>query len=157
MNKSEIKTHYNFFNEIVTLPDKFLRTHFCGAQLGKGSSRIVFELKDYPSFVIKIEHAKFAFANVTEWCNYHYFKDYKAIGKYLAPCISISENGRFMVMLKVEHKPVKEYPKRLPYMFSDTKRNNYGFINGEFVCCDYSFLILGYDASKMRTVKWRNK
>ena len=74
------------------------------------------------------------------------------IAKWFAPCVDISPCGMFLLQKRVEHRPRKEYPKMIPVFFTDTKYSNYGWLNGQFVCCDYASTI-----STSMAHKWSGK
>lgn len=63
------------------------------------------------------------------------------IAKWFAPCLDISPCGAFLIQKRVEHRPRKEYPKLVPSFFGDLKYKNYGWIDDQFVCCDYAGFI----------------
>ena len=75
-----------------TLGDSVVRDFgfaFCGAKLGAGIGREVYECAIDPSKVVKIETASQSFQNVIEWETWHRLKD-GPHGKWLAPCRFIS-------------------------------------------------------------------
>jgi hypothetical protein len=108
-----------------------------GKMLGVGVYRNVRVFKPKPDLVIKcaIEDPS---NNYIEWEIWNNIKDCKELSKWFAPCVSISDCGLFLLQKRVETKPKKDYPKKIPAFFSDTKYSNFGWLNGKFVCCDYS-------------------
>lgn len=129
----------------------------CGSFLGSGAYRDVYIFKPDDRFVIKIERdiSRGNFANVCEWRNYINNKDWVSFCKWLAPCEAITPDGRILLQWRVQREiddiPVK-YPAKIPSLFTDTKRANFGMLNGRLVCCDYSFLV-SCDF-KMKKAKW---
>lgn len=130
----------------------------CGEHLGTGLYREVFVLKQDPDYVLKIEYdpSTGMFANVTEWRNWVNNKEFKFLAPWLAPCESINQTGQVLIQRRVswEGKSRKDYPKRIPWVITDTKLKNFGWIGDRFVCCDYSYL-LEYNRNKMKRVTWR--
>ena len=131
----------------------------CGEKIGSGLYREVFVLKENPSFVVKVERDQSTgqFANVTEWRNYIDNREWKWFAKYLASCEFISASGRILIQRRLEHRDKKEYPKKIPAMFTDTKYKNFGWIGNQFVCCDYSFIpfyIVRKGGKKFKRAKW---
>jgi len=74
------------------------------------------------------------------------------IAKWFAPCVEISPCGIFLLQNRIETKPKSEYPKFIPSFFTDTKYKNFGWLNGNFVCCDYASFI-----STSMVHKWSGK
>ena len=128
----------------------------CGEFIGYGLYRDVYVLKQFPEYVVKIERdmSTANFANVTEWRNWIDNKDWEWFSKWLAPCEMISETGQVLIQKKVQVKERKFYPKKIPACFTDRKTENFGFINDQFVCCDYSLLINSSQPRKMRNANW---
>ena len=61
--------------------------------------------------------------------------------KWFAPCVDISPSGHFLIQKKC--KPlidIKCLPKNIPGFFTDVHWNNFGMLNGKFVCFDYQFI-----------------
>ena len=116
----------------------------CGKKVSSGTYRDVYEVKGSKRYVIKVERnmSEGQFANVTEWRNYIDNKDWYLLKRYLVPCCAINETGQVLIQRRVSQKgmTLKDMPKKIPNLFTDTKIENWGLIDGEFVCCDYSFL-----------------
>lgn len=134
---------------------KTIHRKLCGKRINSGLYRDVYELKDNPLYVVKIEHSpgKCGFANASEWVNYIQHKDWKGFGEYLVPCEAISETGQWMIQRRIKHRESEEYPKKIPSFFTDTKYTNFGWIGDRFVCCDYPHLIMGIPL-RMKLAKW---
>lgn len=147
-----------YLNDLELYSDSSLKTvvaKFCGEYLGKGSYRMVYVLKSYPDFVIKIETdlKEKSFSNIVEYKNW-VSSTYTPLSAWLAPCEWISCNGRLLVQRKVIHGTSKDYPTKIPSIFTDLKLSNYGFINGKFVSCDYASLLQEY---KHKKISWWNE
>lgn len=129
---------------------------FCGEKIGFGMYRDVYLLKDNPYWVLKFEKADSKrWCNIAEWLAYDQFRWYAKLAQYLAPNYFIEGSGRILIQRRVKHKDISEYPIRLPSIFTDLKRTNYGFIGEQFVCCDYPFLAWGgYNPFYMRKANW---
>lgn len=136
-----------------------MKAKICGEMIGRGTFRDVYECKINPLFVVKIERDPSIgmFANATEWRNWHNNRHWTFINKWLAECILINETGQVMIQRRVnwDGKKRKDYPNKIPYLLTDTKVANFGWIGDQFVCCDYSFLRTGSGNFKnMVTPKW---
>lgn len=134
----------------------------CGEKIGEGVHREVFVCKQNPNFVVKVEKrdCRGIFANVTEWRNWMNNKEWKWFGKYLAPIELINETGDILVQRRVEFKEKKFYPKKIPILFTDIKQANFGWIDGQFVCCDYAYLLMltvKTDSSRYKNANWKRK
>jgi len=87
-------------------------------------------------------------------------KEWKWFGKYLAPIELINETGDILVQRRVEFKEKKFYPKKIPILFTDIKQANFGWIDGQFVCCDYAYLLMltiKTDSSRYKNANWKRK
>ena len=74
------------------------------------------------------------------------------IEKWFAPCVAISKCGMFLLQKRIERIPKNQYPKYVPSFFGDLKYENFGMLNGNFVCCDYA----GFISTSM-SHKWSEK
>lgn len=125
-----------------------------GERIGRGIYRDVYEVRDNPKYVIKIERKPGSgnFANACEWINYCNNRDWHKLGPWLADCLTINKNGTVLIQRKVEFRDRDKYPDKIPSIFTDTKYQNFGWIGDRFVCCDYPyFKVVGFG---MRVAKW---
>lgn len=118
--------------------------------LGVGIHRKVGAYNLDKSLVIKVA-TECPNINVLEEEIWQMVKDTK-IAKWFAPCVAISPCGIFLLQKKIERRPYSEYPKQVPSFFGDLKYRNFGWLNGQFVCCDYA----GFISSSM-VHKWNGK
>lgn len=128
---------------------------FTGYKLSFGKYRDVYVLKDNPNYVLKMQRSyeDGNFANAVEYRNWVNLRK-KPIGKYLAPCHTVSMDGAFLIQTRVlQSQVIAHYPKKIPNLFTDNKIQNYGWIRDQFVCCDYSYLLIGVQY-KLKKVKW---
>jgi len=127
----------------------------CGAKLGEGIHRRVFECTLDASLVVKVEHNEDfpSFSNVYEFRNWEDCSEMKEVRKWLAPCVSISPCGLVMLQKRVIPLRDKELPKQLPEFLTDVKPCNYGWFNGHIVACDYPRLISNIGL-KLRKTEW---
>lgn len=130
---------------------------YCGKKIGTGLYRDVYIFRPDDRYVVKIEKsmATAIFANVTEWRNYINNMSWKRFAKWLAPCEAISKSGEILIQQRVTRivdGGKKEYPSKIPSLFTDTKYFNFGWIGRNFVCFDYSFLVS--TDFRMKRVKW---
>lgn len=144
--------------KIAGLSEKEIIKKVCGTRIATGTYRYVYEIKDFPDWVIKIERFPnlYMFCNVCEFRNYINHKNWDNFGEYLAPCEMINITGSVMVQRKVEFRPMDQYPDKIPSLFTDTKYQNFGWIGDQFVCCDYPFLLLG-EKLRMKRALWWNE
>lgn len=132
----------------------------CGERIGGGVYRDVYIYKPNPNFVVKVERdmSTGQFANATEWRHWCDLKDWTALSKYLAPCEIINATGQILIQRRIIHKRRKDYPSHVLSVFTDLKLKNFGWLDDQFVCCDYSSLILANavdSKKKYRYAKWR--
>ena len=132
----------------------------CGRKLGDGASREVFIYDPDPSLVIKIASTS-PRQNYIEWEIWQYISNgfqFREIQKWFTPCIAISQCGMFLLQKRIETKPMRDYPKKIPWFFTDTKYTNYGWLKGRFVCCDYggfgNIFMNGKINTKMKKANW---
>ncbi len=112
----------------------------CGKFVGEGTTRIVFDYLLMSGYVIKIEKEARTFNNIMEYELWNSLSHAPEFNKWLAPCIEISPNGRWLIQKKIvpiNDKNKKDVPAKIPYWLSDMKFANYGFIGKQFVSCDY--------------------
>jgi hypothetical protein len=109
--------------------------------------------------VVKVEvnvH-KGDFANVTEWRNYINNKEWKFLADFLAPCEAINQTGEILIQQKTAPLKRGEAPKEIPSIFTDTKKSNWGMLNGKPVCHDYAFMPIYFivvGGKKTKRPKW---
>jgi len=127
----------------------------CGELIGKGLYRDVYVLKQNTKYVVKIERdmTTAQFANATEFRHYIDNREWDFLKDWLAPCELINETGQVMIQQRITHGRRKDYPKYIPYVFTDLKLKNFGWIGDKFVCCDYSFFRM-VSNKEMRYAKW---
>lgn len=125
---------------------------FCGKVLGRGQYRDVYELKANKNYVVKVEKNMYSchFMNAREWKNYKVAT--KKMKKWLAPIWMINNRGDVSVQDKVKFKKPNKYPKKIPAFLHDIHYNNFGWLNGKFVCIDYPVFM--FPPWKMKKAKW---
>lgn len=130
------------FNKIRTGNSKLLKKEVCGNWIASGTYRDVYVCQYDKRYVVKIEKSDSKdFHNVKEWSVYDDFRQFKPwAAKYLANSIAISDDGKVLIQRRVTHKPMKFYPKKLPYFLIDRKYGNFGWIGKRFVCSDYAWI-----------------
>lgn len=130
---------------------------FIGEVIANGMSRTVYQHAQDPSLVIKVELQGDHFQNVMEWRIWNDIKD-TALSKWFVPCVDISANGIFLIQKKVDLIPLDQFPKQIPYFFTDLKYQNYGIYNKHFVCLDYGtiniFRLTNFSSKRMQKPKW---
>ena len=122
----------------------------CGAKLGEGVHRDVFECRLRPELVVKVEKDEVFrnFMNVAEMR----FWDYAgpATRLWLAPCHYLSPDGRVLLQSRCDHVRKEELPEKLPSFLTDIKAANFGIYEGRLVAVDYA---LHYTLASMRLQK----
>lgn len=137
---------------------RFVR-ELCGEKVGLyGTYRDVYVFEPDPRYVAKVERPAPDddtpdFANVGEWRNWEWCREWRQMGPWLSPCAAISRDGRILIQRRIVHRAPALYPEKVPSLFSDLKYGNFGWIGRRFVCCDYSYLRLGF-ALYMRRARW---
>lgn len=125
-----------------------------GKKIGNGAGREVYEHRLDSSLVVKVENSAGSFQNIVESKIWWEVSD-SPYAKWFAPVVAISANGAVLVMKKAEPARKHEYPKKIPAFFTDLKRQNFGLLNGKFVCVDYGSSILSYGfTKKLKQAKW---
>lgn len=136
--------------------EQALKDILIGKKIGSGCYRDVYHCKLDYSLVVKIEKEEGEFHNIKEW-NIWKELEYSPLKKWLAPCISISNDGKILIQKKIEFGRKKEYPKKVPAWFTDVQPKNFGFIGKQLVCCDYGSTIVTrkFDDKKMKIADWK--
>lgn len=127
-----------------------------GDFLGEGSARKVYALLTNSAYVLKIETAGRSFQNVAEWEYWKWVKGTK-LEKWFAPCERISARGLLLVQRRVDPPRLAELPKKVPAFLTDLKIENFGLLDGKFVCCDYGTckVVLRHFPQRLVAAKWR--
>ena len=112
----------------------------CSDLLGEGISRKVFLCSLNPDWVVKIETDDNTFQNLVEWKVWLNSQGSKSLSKWLAPCHYMSNSGKILIQSKTIPIRKSDIPDRVPHFFNDEKFENYGILNGQFVCHDYGTL-----------------
>lgn len=128
----------------------------CGDFIGQGSTRKVYHCRTNDSYVVKIEVTVGSFQNVSEWNTWAWLQG-GPMAKWLAPVEFISPCGLILMQRKVEPARKSDLPKRLPEFLCDLKPENFGFMDGRLVCCDYGTVASAIRTASRRLVpaKWR--
>lgn len=125
----------------------------CGAKLGSGIHRDVFECRLRPDLVVKVEQQNEwrYFSNVHEMKFWDDNQHYKKVADWLAPCEYLSPDGRILLQRKVRiATSLDELPKQIPAFLTDIKPCNYGWLEGRLVCVDYAMTV---DKANLRLKK----
>lgn len=127
-----------------------------GKKLGHGAYRDVYECKLNKKYVVKVENNNDGFSNAREWKLWEHV-EYGPFEKFFAPCISISNTGKFLIQERVEQNNNK-LPAKILHFFTDTKPENFGWLNGKFVCCDYGSMGFqqNWNKKKYKNPHWKD-
>lgn len=145
-----------------------------GKKIGKGTSRSVYVLNDPYSwaiehkggpfsreetdrrspFVVKVEKPGGSHQNHAEWLIWSHVET-TPLAKWLAPCISISPCGLYLIQARVDPLRTKEIPTHLPAFLQDVTRDNLGWLDGRIVCCDYGWGVGALTKASLRMRKVR--
>lgn len=127
-----------------------------GEKVGRGVHRDVFVFAPNKNFVIKVANGEDGRGvNILENKLWWDLYDTPA-QKWFAAVTMVSPSGLYLIQERLEALPRKQYPKKIPHFFTDTKYSNFGHSPTKgFVCCDYgSFNIFRGISTKMVTAKW---
>lgn len=127
-----------------------------GRHIGQGCYRDVWTLRSDDSRVVKFETTAGSFCNVYEHEVWNEVKDDKELRKWFAPVLDISANGIVLVQMRTEPVRKRELPKMVPAFFSDLKTENWGWLDGRYVCHDYgnnAVMRTGL-TRRMKAAKW---
>lgn len=108
-----------------------------GPEISSGESRAVFVNNFDSSTVIKMERRSRSFNNCYEWDIWNNFEG-TPMEKWLAPCVSISACGIYLVQMKTTVAASNAYPEKIPKFFTDLKYSNWGMFEDRMVCHDYA-------------------
>lgn len=114
----------------------------CGNLIAEGTYRKVFEYRDHDDLVVKVEKtdSRRSFSNVFEARNWEDYKGFKTVACWLAPCVRMSPDGLILIQKKVTPLKPEDIPTHIPAFLGDVKYQNFGWYNGQVVCCDYPWL-----------------
>lgn len=151
---------HDLFNDINYFTDRpfvgqDLYRLICGEKIGSGAYRSVYDSLLVKNAVVKItEDVR---ANILEMEVWKAVKDTPAV-RWFAPCLYISPAGHILIQRKARPvKPSDKLPKKLPMLFTDIKKENFGYIGKQLVCTDYQFISRAIDIAwntNMREVDW---
>ena len=111
---------------------------FLGEYLGEGVGRRVYRYAPDDRYVVKLEYARQSFQNVLEWSTWCEVKETRW-AKWFAPCFMISECGMVMLQERTEPVPQAVDLDHIPNFLTDTKRENWGMLEGRPVVHDYGY------------------
>lgn len=117
-----------------------------GDFLDEGVHRHTYACAFHSGLVIKVEQNKGQFANVKEWDFWQEWQFCHPVANWLAPCVAISPNGKFLLQRKTRPLKMSQLPKELPRFLTDRKLANYGLLGNRVMCHDY--------AATIKTVRW---
>jgi len=127
----------------------------CGPKLGEGLHRTVFLCAFDPTLVIKVENTDWPeHKNIAEFNNWQENCDAPTFGKWLAPCVRISPEGRVLIQKRTEPIHHRDLPAMLPAFLTDIKQENFGWYDGRIVAHDYPRLN-GPLSKRLRKADWR--
>lgn len=134
-----------------------------GKSISTGTSRLVYEFKPDPeNYVAKIIRGRGnAFENIREWLIWYevQFAGYEELMNWLCPIATIDNSGTVLIQRRATPGKRKDYPKRIPAFFMDLKLQNFGFLDGRFVCFDYGCVSISWALGQIdqtRYPKWWN-
>lgn len=139
-----------YFDNTITLD---LFQLICGDVLGSGAGRTVYECMIRPDLVVKVETPSHSFQNQSEWRFWNDWRMDADMKKWLAPCEAISACGTVLLQRRTEPVHPDHYPDRLPKFLTDTKRSNFGILDGKFVCHDYG-LVVSTVSTALKKAEW---
>lgn len=124
---------------------------FLGDKLGEGAFRKVYDMYFRDDLVIKVAKDYGGIeSNINEWqlwCRCTQGEFYDPLKQWLAPCVTISTCGKYLVQRKAE--PITDralLPTIVPACMTDLKLNNLGMYDGRVVFVDYGMHLLVEEA-----------
>lgn len=144
-----------FRNDIVATADMF--NLLCGAEIGEGIGRKVFQHNLDKDLVVKIattqEGVRCNSNEYTLWEEIQGLTNKLAwVKDWFAPVVATSENSNILIMKKTEEKEGKKRPTEIPSFLFDAHYGNFGWIGNKFVCHDYGN-IFGFLDYKKKFIK----
>lgn len=126
-----------------------------GEKLGYGAYRDVFVLSHDPNYVIKVAiEDRGRAVNLIESRIWQEI-DLTPVSKWFAPVRDVSLAGKYLIQKRIESLPKEQYPEKIPAFFTDTKYSNFGWLNGQFVCCDFgSFNMFRGVSTRLKKANW---
>ena len=128
-----------------------------GKKIGTGMHRTTYECRLNHKWVVKIadDERMGRGANCLEYKIWQEIQ-YTSEAKRFAPCLDISEGGKYLLQERAELGRKKDYPAKIPAYFTDIKMSNFGFIGKNFVCVDYGSLLIWKEigGKKLKKVIW---
>ena len=134
----------------------------CGNKIGQGISRIVFNCRLLPDYVVKVEENSDRFQNILEWTIWQDVVGTPA-SRWFAECKWISPNGRILIQEKTRPPASHEFLEKIPVWFTDNKKSNWGMAKANkdgkdfLVCHDYGVSLivsLGTFTKRLRSAEW---
>lgn len=128
-----------------------------GRLLGEGAYRRVFECKLDKTRVLKHANLGKQAHNIIEYKIWDDVLQYdKILKNWFAPCYAISDQGLWLVQARTTPLSVRDLPKRIPKIMTDTKPANWGWYKGRPVCHDYgnSLFRLNLIPKKFKKANW---
>ena len=126
---------------------------FCGARIGVGQGREVYECVRDKSLVLNVETGSGSFQNVHEWKFWTDWERCADIRRWLAPCVEISPTGICLLQRRTVPVTARDLPKRLPRFLTDLKPSNFGWLDGRVVCHGYA-ITNAFAETGLRKAKW---
>lgn len=141
-----MKIHEYDFNE--------LWDELVGDCIGEGAYRKVYELRHSKDKIIKVEQNVGAFHNVREWTLWHEARWIPGVSEWLAPCVSISKNGNYLIQRKTTPVALEDMPATCPRFLTDRKIQNFGWYNGKIVAHDYALMNIEFGKRQVKGQWW---
>lgn len=148
----------------VSLGDHFrtvLARDLMGMVLGDsichGTHRHVFNHATNKDWIVKVENGAQSFMNIAEYQVWQSVKETK-LAKWFAPVLEISPSGLLLIMPRCQVATINDdLPKSVPAFMTDLKPENWGWLDGRWVCLDYGLHLLHEHGmtSRMRKANWR--
>lgn len=142
----------DFLKAIDNLSTEQILRKYKGTRIGTGIARRVYEIKGLDGYVMKVQKKGY-WCNVLEWSHWVHNQYWEWLAKYLARCVAMTWDGKILIQERIYPWNIEDYPEKLPWMFTDTKYQNYWFVDGQIKCCDYHTLLL-WNTIRPRKVLW---
>lgn len=133
-------------------------TSLIGEEIGSGVYRTTYVYNLDHSYVIKAEPLNTQ-CNVVEYLLWQEIKELSGslewVKDWFAPVKWISPNGRLLVMKRTKQIKSRKKPDKVPKFLWDVKEDNFGWIDGKYVCHDYGqfYNFINYPKG-MKSIEW---
>jgi hypothetical protein len=143
--RKEVKAFNDFLTSLKGSTVSEVVSIYKDQKIGEGATRIVYTIKGFDWLVMKKERLKSTIIHNVLECAIsdsvqHLHGDLKFIKDMHAKCYGALIDPQYSLLFqqRVTLDAAGEFPEKLPSMFTDIKKNNFGWIGKQLVCFDYA-------------------